>query len=396
MDVRAENRGRPHQKVRFPAAPVAGRNFLTPGHPGVRVRNVRGKFGPKSLCLCCFCFPETNSPEFEVGNGKIYQCPKKSFWVLSRSFWRETWHCSADIQGPLSVNFPELPIRNSEEFEVGNGKNYLHPKKSPIFFSRSVKILARMVCSPYEQEKTILGDNVFAVFWALLVANPLPPTPFRNLWVTGFSTPNMTGRRFHRTTEAIPRRPWKAKSPFASRPMKINIKEGTQGVRARYDAVLPPFISFVRSPSCPVFLVPEILHFFSARKSGKFLNILGSFPKSHRKPGERGKNTTGENSTKSRGDGTPKLQISAPCRGRTRPEKRPPSVASGESLRATRIGAAGPRASERQTCLSEGLWEGGFRVFFQRFSEVFRGFQRFSEFLGNGRNTVSRVLFRER
>ena len=41
--------GRPHQKVRFPAAPVVGRNFLTPGHPGIRVRNVRGKSGPKSL-----------------------------------------------------------------------------------------------------------------------------------------------------------------------------------------------------------------------------------------------------------------------------------------------------------------------------------------------------------
>ena len=27
MDVRAENRGRPHKKVRFPPAPVAGRNF---------------------------------------------------------------------------------------------------------------------------------------------------------------------------------------------------------------------------------------------------------------------------------------------------------------------------------------------------------------------------------
>ena len=54
MDVHAENRGRPRQKVRFPAAPVMGRNFLTPGHPGVRVRNVRGKSGPKSLCLCCF------------------------------------------------------------------------------------------------------------------------------------------------------------------------------------------------------------------------------------------------------------------------------------------------------------------------------------------------------
>ena len=39
----------------------------------------------------------------------------------------------------------------------------------------------------------------------------------------------MTGRRFHRTTEAIPRRPWKSKSPFASRPMKININRATRG-----------------------------------------------------------------------------------------------------------------------------------------------------------------------
>ena len=50
----SENRGRLHQKMRFPAAPVVERNFLTPGHPGVRVRNVHGKSGPKSLCLCCF------------------------------------------------------------------------------------------------------------------------------------------------------------------------------------------------------------------------------------------------------------------------------------------------------------------------------------------------------
>ena len=56
VDVRSKNRGRPHQKVRF--APVVGTNFLTPGHPGVRVRNVRGKSGPKSLCLCCFLFPD--------------------------------------------------------------------------------------------------------------------------------------------------------------------------------------------------------------------------------------------------------------------------------------------------------------------------------------------------
>ena len=71
------------------------------------------------------------------------------------------------------------------------------------------------------------------------------------------SAPDMTGRRFHRTTPAIPRRPWKSKSPFASRPLKTSIKKGTRGVRTRYDTVLPPFISDVRFPGRPVILVPE-------------------------------------------------------------------------------------------------------------------------------------------
>ena len=93
---------------------------------------------------------QTNSPEFEVGNGKDTNAPKNPFDFLSRSFRLQPWHCSADIKGPLSVNLPELPIRNSEEFEVGNGKNYLHPKKSPVFFSRSVKILVRMVCRSFK------------------------------------------------------------------------------------------------------------------------------------------------------------------------------------------------------------------------------------------------------
>ena len=42
----------------------------------------------------------------------ITNAPQRSFRLLSRSFRRETWLCSADIQGPLSVNLPELPIRN--------------------------------------------------------------------------------------------------------------------------------------------------------------------------------------------------------------------------------------------------------------------------------------------
>ena len=81
MDVRAEHHGRPRQKVRFPAAPVVGRNFLTPGHPGVRVRNVRGKSGPKSLCLCRFvCDPSRHLQESPGPPGPKSQkrYPKKS------------------------------------------------------------------------------------------------------------------------------------------------------------------------------------------------------------------------------------------------------------------------------------------------------------------------------
>ena len=38
----------------FSCGPVLGKNSLTPGHPGVRVRNVHRKFGPKNLSLYCF------------------------------------------------------------------------------------------------------------------------------------------------------------------------------------------------------------------------------------------------------------------------------------------------------------------------------------------------------
>ena len=38
--------------------------------------------------------------------------------------------------------------------------------------------------SPLMSRRTQARGTIFAVFWALLVANPLPPTPFRNLWST--------------------------------------------------------------------------------------------------------------------------------------------------------------------------------------------------------------------
>ena len=89
------------------------------------------------------------------------------------------------------------------------------------------------------------------------------------------STPNMTGRRFHRTTEALPRRPWKAKRFFASRPIKISIKKGTRGVRTRYDTVLFPFISIVPRSSSHV--GPRICLLIWLRTRARLRGALSSF-----------------------------------------------------------------------------------------------------------------------
>ena len=76
----------------------------------------------------------------------------------------------------------------------------------------------------------------------------------------GHSAPNMTGQKFHRTAEVIPRRPWKSKSPFVSKPIKTSITRGRKGreheVR-RGSTVLLPFISIVSSLGRPVVLAPE-------------------------------------------------------------------------------------------------------------------------------------------
>ena len=57
------------------------------------------------------------------------------------------------------VNLPEIPIRIFEEFEVGNGKNYLHPRKSPVLFARSVNILVRMARFRPEKKQAPKGTS---------------------------------------------------------------------------------------------------------------------------------------------------------------------------------------------------------------------------------------------
>ena len=52
---------------------------MTQGRPGVRVRNDRGKSRPKSLCLCCFFFPELLS--FYQEKEKAHR--HKYFWPVT-------------------------------------------------------------------------------------------------------------------------------------------------------------------------------------------------------------------------------------------------------------------------------------------------------------------------
>ena len=46
-------------KTVFFCGPGDGEKLFDPGASKRRVRNVRGKSGPKSLCLCCFFFPDS-------------------------------------------------------------------------------------------------------------------------------------------------------------------------------------------------------------------------------------------------------------------------------------------------------------------------------------------------
>ena len=112
MDVRAKNRGRPHQKMRFSAAPVMGRNFLTQGRPGVRVRNVRGKSGPKSLCLCCFFFPDFWVVFYflKVSSARICLCIYGPYPQYGRDFQEEN---SGKIPESALRAVPGIPLEST-------------------------------------------------------------------------------------------------------------------------------------------------------------------------------------------------------------------------------------------------------------------------------------------
>ena len=127
MDVRAENRGRLHQKVRFPVAPLVGEKLFDPGASSGRVRNVRGKSGPKSLCLCCFFLPWLAQ---RINLTRLFRPPKINLPTY-------IFKCVCMVMRPVSdviwrrTNVQQLTCEMVWSFSLFSLKKGLNLKKSP-------------------------------------------------------------------------------------------------------------------------------------------------------------------------------------------------------------------------------------------------------------------------
>ena len=150
-------------------------------------------------------------------------------------------------QGPLLLHFgPKLPrtpwtplFTSINGFRGGSYENHeMKIWKQPLLITTNSSI------SRNHEKSRKPQDELFKT------------TPDQNN-----STPNMTGPRFHRTTEAMPRCPWKSNSsnPFVSNPIK-QVKQGdTRGAsEVRHStSSIHLIISIVWSPGPPVISVPE-------------------------------------------------------------------------------------------------------------------------------------------
>ena len=97
MDVRAENRGRLHQKVRFPCGPGDGESLLTLGLLSVRARNVRSKCRPEiyvyvvfpspigEICLKFSICDGNTLGKFTVGHGEVQEAGAGRYGCITKN-----------------------------------------------------------------------------------------------------------------------------------------------------------------------------------------------------------------------------------------------------------------------------------------------------------------------
>ena len=82
--------------------------------------------------------------------------------------------CLTMFLGNHSLTPSIFPVGLSQRFQKGLADRGGWRKEIPPFS-------APFSLCPLMSTRTQFWGRIFAVFWVLLVANPLPPTPFRNL-----------------------------------------------------------------------------------------------------------------------------------------------------------------------------------------------------------------------
>ena len=105
-------------------------------------------------------------------------------WILSSSLG-----FSLPIDGPsiCDANWGDLGIHKSQKFRkgVGGQRGLARGAPSQARDSDLFSVLFFLFLATLRRRGTQFWGPTVAVCWALLVANPLLPTPFRNLWKGG-------------------------------------------------------------------------------------------------------------------------------------------------------------------------------------------------------------------
>ena len=127
------------KKCVFPAGPVTGRNFLTLGHPGVRVRNIRRRFAPNHLCLLCCFFPKKLKTNFFFSNflgasgisrQNSQDIPPKVCFPQFEGTYRTLWTPPLDMEDPHATErYPDQSFNLCSFFrELRNIYHHHHPE----------------------------------------------------------------------------------------------------------------------------------------------------------------------------------------------------------------------------------------------------------------------------
>ena len=137
---------------------------------------------------------------------------------------------------------------------------FMHPFQAPLDTCLGSPILCQPLSSRFARH-VLRPFDCFSAVWVFSVHSAADKNQRINWCADNFKCAFLDTkndrRRLHCIMDMIPALPWKSKT-LQFPPLLNEVQnKGTQGVRARYDAELPPSISIVRHPGRPIILGME-------------------------------------------------------------------------------------------------------------------------------------------